>query len=94
MGDKGPKMFVRNLKKGDEGDDVWFLQILLLAAGSNNRITAEGSFGNETELGVRNYQVALGIPATGRFDQATRDKMKSFYGLDVDEIPRLTFGRS
>lgn len=58
---------LRVLKKGDKGDDVRALQILLAGNGCKGNMfeAGYGSFGDNTVGAVRLYQKKVGLPQTG-----------------------------
>jgi hypothetical protein len=63
--------FLRDLRRGDRGQDVAELQARLFSTGIyEGPIT--GYFGNMTAAAVRALQRGLNIPATGNFDASTR----------------------
>lgn len=75
----GNNLTIRTMKKGDKGEDVRALQILLKGRGYNgNMYTPDGVFGSNTEGAVKLYQKAKGLPANGIADPAT---IKSLWGL-------------
>jgi Putative peptidoglycan binding domain len=59
----------RVLRRGDEGDDVVWLQQYLAAAGRGQRIT--GLFGLQTLRNLKAFQAHRRLPATGRADART-----------------------
>lgn len=59
---------IRDLKKGDKGDDVKALQEAL-------KITADGIFGPATEKAVRNFQSVRGLRADGIVGHNTRREL-------------------
>ena len=62
---------LRTLKKGDKGEDVRALQILLAGNGCKGKMfeAGYGSFGGTTEEAVKLYQKKVGLPQTGIADQ-------------------------
>jgi len=64
---------LRGLRKGDEGDDVRALQILLSGNGCKGNMYASGygSFGSNTQGAVQLYQQKVGLPVTGVADRST-----------------------
>lgn len=57
---------LRTLRKGDKGDDVKALQILLIGYGySCGSYGVDGSFGSATDRAVRAYQKAKGLSVDG-----------------------------
>lgn len=71
---------LRVLKKGDKGDDVRALQILLAGNGCKGNMfeAGYGSFGDNTVGAVKLYQKKVGLPQTGVADEAT---WRSLLGL-------------
>ena len=61
------------LQKGDTGEDVLALQILLKGRGCNGSMhkTLDGKFGNNTRGAVILFQRKCGLPQTGAADTAT-----------------------
>ena len=59
---KNNQIALRNLKKGDKGNDVRALQILLAGNGCNGKMIASGygSFGDNTAGAVKLYQKKIG----------------------------------
>lgn len=68
----GGNITLRSLKKGDKGDDVRALQILLAGNGCKGNMyeSGYGSFGANTEGAVKLYQKKIGVPQTGAVDTA------------------------
>ncbi|MCX6715765.1 MAG: peptidoglycan-binding domain-containing protein, partial [Candidatus Taylorbacteria bacterium] len=69
--------FNNDLTIGSTGPDVVALQNFLIGNGYNitnvvNGWTPKGYFGSQTAVALRQYQTAIGIPATGFFGSATR----------------------
>ena len=64
---------LRTLRKGDTGEDVRALQILLAGRGCKGKMfeAGYGSFGGNTEGAVKLYQQACGLPVTGVADMTT-----------------------
>lgn len=62
---------LRVLKKGDKGEDVRALQILLAGNGCKGDMyeAGYGSFGANTEGAVKLYQQKIGVPQTGVADE-------------------------
>lgn len=62
---------MRTLKKGDKGDDVRALQILLAANGCKGKMieSGYGSFGANTANAVKLYQKKIGVSQTGTADE-------------------------
>ena len=57
------------LRKGDSGDDVTYLQMLLCEAGE--ALTVDGKFGTKTEQAVRAFQYKYGLDVDGIVGQST-----------------------
>lgn len=67
---------MRNLRKGDEGEDVRALQLLLIANGYNCGGTkADGKFGNNTKQAVIDYQTEHGLVGDGVAGKKTMTKI-------------------
>lgn len=65
-------MEMRNLRKGDKGERVKALQILLIGNGySCGGSGADGDFGSNTDTAVRKYQKAKGLTVDGIAGKAT-----------------------
>lgn len=64
---------LRILKNGDSGAQVKTMQVLLEANGCKGNMDAKkyGSFGSKTEAAVKLYQKKVGLPQTGKCDDAT-----------------------
>ena len=62
---------MRSLRKGDKGEDVRALQILLAGNGCKGNMyeAGYGSFGNNTVGAVKLYQKKVGLPQTGVADE-------------------------
>lgn len=77
-----PSAFTRNLKMGDQGEDVRELQRFLNALFFTVAAEGPGSPGNETDLfgaktkaALIKYQFREGLPGTGFFGPMTREAM-------------------
>ncbi len=70
---------VRELSWGDEGEDVWKLQIALLEAGYNQVRTADGIYGQWTYDAVSAFQRDHGLTVNG---VAGRDTQNALFGTD------------
>lgn len=68
--EEGYEMNMRTMRKGDKGEDVRALQILLKGRGYNCG-TADGVFGSNTDSKVRAYQKAKGLEVDGVAGPAT-----------------------
>lgn len=66
--------FSRNLKKGNRGNDVLTVQILMNEK-LGTTIKQDGIFGRETLATMNKFQEFLTVPVTGVYDQATRDAL-------------------
>jgi parallel beta-helix repeat protein len=87
--------FSRNLKRGDSGDDVKYLQIVL-NANPATQVAVEGPgspchetnyFGVLTEAAVIKFQTLHeGLTQTGELDEATRAELNKLY-LPVKHVP-------
>jgi hypothetical protein len=64
-----PTLGSRVLKNGSEGDDVKQMQAGLIRLGYDlGRWGADGDFGDQTEMAVKQFQKDHGLEASGRFD--------------------------
>lgn len=65
-------IMLRTLKKGDKGNDVRAMQILLAGNGCKGKMieSGYGSFGKNTEGAVKLYQKKIGAKQTGEVDLA------------------------
>ena len=70
---KGNTINIRILSKGDQGEDVKALQILL--TGRECKTDADGIFGNKTKESVKAYQKKVKLPTTGEVDNLTWCKL-------------------
>ncbi|NOT46489.1 MAG: peptidoglycan DD-metalloendopeptidase family protein [Acidobacteria bacterium] len=80
-----------NLVRGARGSAVEALQDNLVRLGLMTRAqkqTGPGIFGPRTESGVKEFQQAVGLAQTGRFDASTRSAMNSILGGDVKDGAR------
>lgn len=83
----------RLLKKGRKGDDVKMLQELLLELGySLPRYGADGDYGSETVLAVKEFQQANGLTADGQYGEKSHAAMMDILAEreaqeDEDEAP-------
>jgi parallel beta-helix repeat protein len=87
--------FSRNLKRGDSGDDVKYLQIVL-NANPATQVAVEGPgspchetnyYGELTEAAVIKFQTLHeGLTQTGELDEATRAELNKLY-LPVKHVP-------
>lgn len=67
----------RSMRRGDKGEDVKNLQILLNTAGFDCG-AADGVFGANTEKAVKAFQKSSGLTATGVADQNTMKALKEY----------------
>lgn len=69
--ENGECFTLRVLRKGDKGEDVRALQILLTGNGCKGNMyeAGYGSFGANTEGAVKLYQQKIGVPQTGVADE-------------------------
>lgn len=75
-----------NLVRGERGAAVERLQGNLVRLGLMTRAqqqTGPGLFGPRTESSVKEFQQAVGLARTGRFDSSTRSAMSSILGGDI-----------
>lgn len=76
----------RELKYGDEGEDVKQLQENLIQLGYDCGIWgADGEFGDCTELALEHFQQDYDVPVTGVYDAETRAAMEK--ALDAQDEP-------
>ena len=66
---------MQTLKRGASGTDVELLQRLLCKKGYH--VGADGIFGNDTEVAVRNFQKDYGLVSDGIVGQRTWDMLQS-----------------
>lgn len=69
---------VRELRRGDSGQDVLWAQETLVALGDLSRTemsTGPGAFGPRTELALKAFQQKAGVPTTGGVGPLTRSAM-------------------
>lgn len=75
----------RDLRRGDEGEDVQHLQQALMALGyAFPKYGADGDFGAETEANVKGFQRVNGLEVTGVFDRAAFDKLSALTARFVE----------
>lgn len=75
-----PLRCIAELKKGDRGEEVKYMQQMLIEMGFMND-KADGIFGKKTEAGVKALQKYLDMPATGVLDDDTQVGMYDVYSL-------------
>ena len=75
-----PLCGIAELKKGDRGEEVKYMQMMLIEMGFLND-KADGIFGKKTEAGVKALQKYLDMPATGKLDDDTQIGMYDVYSL-------------
>lgn len=69
------------IKKGDSGDIVYFIQIMLNSVGGSGIpiIIIDGFYGDETENAVKKYQSLRGVMPTGETDIFTWNMLAESY---------------
>ncbi|BCX15776.1 MAG: hypothetical protein KatS3mg098_005 [Candidatus Parcubacteria bacterium] len=77
--------FPRSLKIGDSGEDVSFLQSLLLETKAIDR-QPTGYFDSLTSQALMTLQNNLGIPASGEFDDLTRQTVINLLSGQIKKI--------
>lgn len=90
------RFFPEYLNQGSSGRAVVLLQLMLLFAGYNRNIMADGQYGNETAQGVKNLQMTLGFTGEdvdGHFGPRTRIALCTQQGIDIDAIPADAFSQ-
>ena len=83
-----------NLHLNDIGDNVKILQEKLKVLGYYNGIIT-GSFGMETEVGVKKFQYDNGLPVTGNVNSSVWDLLDSYTNYNFNTIslyPTLKYG--
>ena len=72
----------KGLSRGDYGTAVETMQRLLLKwdPACLPKCGADGDFGSETQRAVRDFQATHDLPATGVYDETTRDLLTGMYG--------------
>ena len=83
-----------NLHLNDIGDIVKILQEKLKVLGYYNGIIT-GSFGMETEVGVKKFQYDNGLPVTGNVNSSVWDLLDSYTNYNFNTIslyPTLKYG--
>jgi len=70
---KTPRLNIVVAKRGDVSDYVYTLQDMLFRKGAV--ILADGNFGPATEAAVKAFQTKSGLPATGKIDTDTLNKL-------------------
>lgn len=70
------------LQKGDKGEDVKAMQqaLLLWKADCLPKYGADGDFGSETQIALKAFQKAAGVPETGIYDSPTQAALKAVGG--------------
>jgi len=82
------RLFETDLRLGDKGENVLFLQRWLIGEGyAIASLVADGEFGKMTQRSIIYLQQSLGIPETGVLDKATKSALKISPGFDFDSIP-------
>ena len=64
------------LSKGSKGEDVKAIQVRLIALGYLSG-KADGGFGKQTEIAVKDFQAAAALKVTGIVDDATKEILLS-----------------
>ena len=72
---------VSELKPGDEGTSVLFLQNMLMALKYN--VTETSTYDEATKLAVSSFQTKNGLPVTGVLDQATRTTLATLLDAEI-----------
>ena len=68
------------LSKGDSGDAVQTMQMMLIACGySCGSYGADGSFGTNTENALKIFQKASGLKVNGHYDEVTKSALEKAY---------------
>lgn len=82
------KLGERVLKRGDEGEDVKQLQIILLSWQYDlGKWGADSEFGKDTEAAVKDFQEDHDLPVTGIYDEAAHTLLASLWELENDDQP-------
>jgi len=88
MAEQVRRLFEADLKIGDKGDNVLFLQRWLIGYGyAIAALIPDGDFGKMTQRSVIQLQQFLGVSETGILDQTTKSALKISHGFDFDSIP-------
>lgn len=90
------KFFPEYLDKGSRGRAVVLLQLMLQFAGLNPKIVADGEYGEQTALAVRELQLNLGftdVDVDGNFGPMTRRALREQRGIDINSITSDAFGK-
>lgn len=87
--------FTRTLQVGDSGNDVGILQSFLIEGGFLNR-DPTNYYDDLTSQGVSKMQAAMGLPASGNFDQVTMQVLNSILTSTstLDQITKLELENS
>ena len=80
------------LQSGDSGESVRTMQLLLLKAGySVGSAGADGDFGAGSEAALKKFQTDVGLNATGKYDNTTKqklnDKVTKIESGSTDSVP-------
>lgn len=68
------------LSKGDSGDAIQTMQMMLIACGySCGSYGADGDFGSATENALKAFQKASGMTVNGHYDEATKSALEKAY---------------
>lgn len=75
---------VNDVKPGDEGASVMFLQKMLMTLKYN--LSETGKYDSKTEQAVRAFQAKHGLPVTGTVNKAVRDKLDEEINSYLEKI--------
>jgi peptidoglycan hydrolase-like protein with peptidoglycan-binding domain len=94
----GSQQFVMDLSVGSRGQDVTDMQTWLIAHGFDissisSGATAPGYFGVQTKTALQAFQRSVGLPDSGIFGPATRERMRSGY-TTASPIPNYGNGNA
>lgn len=83
--------FKEVLEEGDSGTDVIAIQYFLSFIAEFNDfipiIAVDGSFGQQTENAVKQFQLSVGLPQSGAVDKATWDALYSSFLSKYNSLP-------
>ena len=85
MADK--KLFYRDIKIGDSGDDVQFLLAFLWREHGDIGLEPDWVLGKKGAMAIGLVQTRLGLPNTGIFCVKTRQALREKWHRDFDAIP-------
>lgn len=81
------------LQKGDKGEKVKTMQLMLIAIGySCGSSGADGSFGNNTYNALTAFQNANGLKVDGLYGENSRAKLESLYNTKVSTSTQVLNG--